>query len=159
MSANPLWKYGDWNAAPKAKKPEPEKAKRVNKSRKKGWRAKQTAKKRAAKAKGYVKVCAEVDARDGGRCQCCGRMTRPVADLSPDARHHHHIVYRSQGGKDEPENVITLCNECHDREHQHRIKITGTASALVIDGRPVRREAAVPTKALDGEDPKEELPF
>jgi hypothetical protein len=30
----------------------------------------------------------------------------------------HHIIYRSHGGKDTPENTITLCARCHDAVHK-----------------------------------------
>jgi hypothetical protein len=31
--------------------------------------------------------------------------------------HPHHIIYKSQGGKDEPENGIGLCLKCHTDVH------------------------------------------
>jgi hypothetical protein len=43
----------------------------------------------------------------------------------------HHIVFRSQGGSDEPENVIALCVWCHlEGVHGGRLRVTGTASDL-----------------------------
>ncbi len=32
----------------------------------------------------------------------------------------HHIQFRSQGGADEPENLIILCRLCHDKAHDSR---------------------------------------
>lgn len=29
----------------------------------------------------------------------------------------HHIVYRSQGGQDDIENLMALCRKCHDKAH------------------------------------------
>ena len=29
----------------------------------------------------------------------------------------HHIVFRSQGGGDEAENLVALCRRCHNRAH------------------------------------------
>jgi len=29
----------------------------------------------------------------------------------------HHILYKSQNGKDEIENLIALCGDCHNRAH------------------------------------------
>ena len=29
----------------------------------------------------------------------------------------HHIVFRSQGGGDEAENVLIVCNRCHEKLH------------------------------------------
>lgn len=44
--------------------------------------------------------------RDGGCCILCGR-----ADASPNA----HYISRSHGGLGIPENIVTLCIDCHDR--------------------------------------------
>ena len=32
----------------------------------------------------------------------------------------HHIIFRSQGGSDEIENLMGLCRECHNNAHRHR---------------------------------------
>lgn len=54
--------------------------------------------------KGYKKVCAMVDERDGGRCILCGR---------PWGLHHHHVKFRSALGSDTEDNLVLLCFECH----------------------------------------------
>lgn len=41
-------------------------------------------------------------------CQHCNK--RQAADI-------HHIIFKSQGGSDEIENLIALCRECHDKAH------------------------------------------
>lgn len=46
----------------------------------------------------------EIKKRDGYRCYICHKET----DL-----HVHHIIPRSQGGPNIPENLITLCSGCH----------------------------------------------
>ncbi len=48
--------------------------------------------------------------RDGNRCRACKRGG------SLDA---HHLLKRSQGGKDEANNLIAVCRECHDEIHGH----------------------------------------
>jgi len=49
--------------------------------------------------------------RDGYRCQKCrGRSKDPRLTI-------HHILWRSRGGTDEPNNLVTLCRACHDRLH------------------------------------------
>jgi hypothetical protein len=61
--------------------------------------------------------------RDGHRCQSplCRRR-----DKTP-----HHLAFRSRGGGDEPENVITLCVWCHlFGLHQGLIKALPPASAV-----------------------------
>ena len=52
----------------------------------------------------------EIRARDANRCARCGRG---------GVLHVHHRIRRSQGGKDTPENLITLCNPCHRWVHDH----------------------------------------
>lgn len=29
----------------------------------------------------------------------------------------HHVEFRSQGGKNDPENVILICKNCHNKAH------------------------------------------
>jgi 5-methylcytosine-specific restriction endonuclease McrA len=48
---------------------------------------------------------------DGNRCRFCGTNQR---------LHVHHIIYRSQGGTHEVENLITLCQEHHDTVHSNK---------------------------------------
>lgn len=45
------------------------------------------------------------------RCKVCGQI---AADI-------HHIVYRSQGGTDDIENLIELCRKCHDLAHAKKL--------------------------------------
>lgn len=33
----------------------------------------------------------------------------------------HHILYKSQGGTDDINNLIGLCRDCHDQAHQELI--------------------------------------
>jgi len=40
----------------------------------------------------------------------CESCTMPANSL-------HHLVFRSHGGSDEPENILALCQICHDRSH------------------------------------------
>ena len=47
--------------------------------------------------------------RDDYTCQCCGKKNTRLEV--------HHIVYRSQGGTDDEDNLITLCEECHSAVH------------------------------------------
>ena len=52
------------------------------------------------------KVRKIVTERDNGRCVLCGRRGFPNA----------HFVKRSQGGMGIPENIVTLCPDCHYQE-------------------------------------------
>lgn len=46
--------------------------------------------------------------RDSHTCQQCG---------DKDNLHVHHIVYRGNGGTDDPDNLTTLCETCHAEVH------------------------------------------
>jgi hypothetical protein len=60
---------------------------------------------------GYANTKAYVLARDNYTCQQCGGKSK-------DPRLHvHHLVFRSQYGNDEEENLLTLCKTCHDGVH------------------------------------------
>ena len=47
--------------------------------------------------------------RDNYTCQCCGKKNCRLEV--------HHIKFKSQGGTDDEENLITLCEDCHDGVH------------------------------------------
>lgn len=51
--------------------------------------------------------------RDNYTCQVCGK-THTRLEV-------HHIIFRSQGGTDEENNLITLCKECHSDIHDGKI--------------------------------------
>jgi hypothetical protein len=58
------------------------------------------------------------------------QKSRPcaVAGCSRRGVHKHHIVYRSHGGGDEPENIVWLCLAHHlAGEHGGRLRIQGRA--------------------------------
>lgn len=56
------------------------------------------------------KTIRQVLERDDYRCRGCGN-TRHL-EL-------HHIIFRSQGGTDEADNLVTLCRRCHQRTHRN----------------------------------------
>lgn len=67
---------------------------------------------------GYANAKAYVLHRDNHTCQyCSGKSRNQRLEV-------HHIVFRKNGGSDEPENLITLCKSCHDKVHLHLIQIT-----------------------------------
>lgn len=55
--------------------------------------------------------------RDDYTCQYC-KGKRKDSKLEV-----HHIVFRSQGGSDNQENLITLCHTCHSLLHKDKIKL------------------------------------
>ncbi len=46
--------------------------------------------------------------RDGHRCSRCHKVFK---DKMLDA---HHIIWRENGGSDNPKNLTTVCTPCHD---------------------------------------------
>lgn len=70
---------------------------------------------------GFANTKAYVLDRDSYTCQHC-------AGKSKDRRLHvHHIIFRTNGGSDEEENLVTLCKTCHVELHAGSIslKLTG----------------------------------
>ena len=53
--------------------------------------------------------------RDKYACQICGKKHTRLEV--------HHIVYRSQGGTDDENNLITLCEDCHSGVHDGKLTI------------------------------------
>lgn len=52
--------------------------------------------------------------RDGHTCQLCkGKSKDKILNV-------HHIVFRSHGGTDKPNNLITLCNTCHSPKNHKK---------------------------------------
>lgn len=66
---------------------------------------------------GFENTKAMVLNRDGYTCQCCnGKHKDHKLEV-------HHIIYRSQCGSDEEDNLITLCHTCHKALHSGKIKL------------------------------------
>ena len=80
---------------------------------------------------GFCNVREYVLCRDGHKCQCCKGKSKD------NKLHVHHIESRKTGG-DAPNNLITLCSECHAKYHRGEIKLPKNA----IRGIPLR-DAAV----------------
>lgn len=57
----------------------------------------------------YCELRQQILRRDGWRCHACGSMQNLEV---------HHLTFRSHGGDDSEENLITLCAECHTGAHQ-----------------------------------------
>lgn len=55
--------------------------------------------------------------RDNYTCQYCHGKTK---DVRLDV---HHIIWKSKGGTDDTDNLITLCHTCHEDVHKHRIEL------------------------------------
>lgn len=48
---------------------------------------------------------------DGNKCRCCNSRNNLQV---------HHIKYRSEGGTNDKENLITVCVECHGLVHSNK---------------------------------------
>lgn len=76
---------------------------------------------------GFENTRAMVLNRDGYTCQYCrGKHKDSKLEV-------HHIIFRSKGGSDEPENLITLCHICHTALHDGEIhpKFSGKAKGTL----------------------------
>lgn len=83
---------------------------------------------KVAKAANLKMVYAIVDRRDEGQCRVCGRRCSTTATSSELRAERHHVVPRSLGGKDTPENLALVCIWCHDERHKKgTLRISGNA--------------------------------
>ena len=53
--------------------------------------------------------------RDNYTCQCCGKKNIRLEV--------HHIIYRSNDGTNDENNLITLCEKCHNKVHNEKLII------------------------------------
>ena len=56
--------------------------------------------------------------RDGYKCRACGKGKKDGKKLEV-----HHIIRKADGGTDVPENVVTLCEDCHKAHHRGERKL------------------------------------
>ena len=59
----------------------------------------------------YSILTNSVLSRDGFKCRSCGFRGNLTA---------HHMRFRSQGGEDTMDNLVTLCSACHRGIHEER---------------------------------------
>jgi len=70
--------------------------------------------------KDFYNVKAFVLSRDNYTCQKCKNKKGKL--------HVHHIIFRSKGGTDTPDNLITLCEDCHTKLHKGEFILKGVKS-------------------------------
>ena len=78
--------------------------------------------------------------RDNFTCQKCGKQKVRLAA--------HHIVWTSKGGKDSIYNLITLCENCHDKVHE-----TGESGKVELnkrEGTPLPVKGGKVVTGMDG---------
>lgn len=63
------------------------------------------------------RTCFQVNLRDALRCRACGR-----GPTDRETYHrgfgYHHVLPRSRGGPDVVQNLVLLCQRCHDAHHR-----------------------------------------
>ena len=67
-------------------------------------------------------------------CALCGKK---------EGLHHHHLIPRSEDGTDEPDNLLTLCEEHHEFIHQIRPGTWNNHTNLVKQGIKKSQEIGV----------------
>ncbi len=70
--------------------------------------------------KGFYNLRAYILHRDGYQCQKCKAKNTKL--------HVHHILFKSNGGTNTSDNLITLCESCHDKLHKGEFEIEGVRS-------------------------------
>ena len=73
-------------------------------------------KEKETERKEQFKLRRDILKRDGFKCRECG---------FPKHLEVHHIIPKSEGGSDEPENLITLCIRCHQKTHNFENRKVG----------------------------------
>lgn len=69
---------------------------------------------------GWWQISAEVRKRDNNRCVACFQK-----GIIKAGKEVHHIVPLSRGGTTTKANLITLCEDCHNKRHAHLHKARG----------------------------------
>lgn len=62
--------------------------------------------------------------RDNNQCRSCGTG-------GENRLHVHHIVHRSRGGGHDAANLVTVCWQCHNLLHAHKLSI----SLVLLNGK------------------------
>jgi 5-methylcytosine-specific restriction endonuclease McrA len=63
--------------------------------------------------------------RDKYKCVNCNNKTGKL--------HAHHVVFRSQGGKDTIDNLVALCEGCHKKIHEGKLKLDFKGKSNKLD--------------------------
>lgn len=91
---------------------------------------------------GYYDVRYFVFDRDNYTCQVCGKSKDKIL-------HTHHIVYKSLGGTDRADNLITVCTECHiSKNHKEGKKVKQYKEAIFMNILRVRTYKKYPNAII-----------
>jgi hypothetical protein len=85
---------------------------------------------------GFENVKAFVRFRDmKEKCPICGKDKKEM--------HVHHIIYRSNGGSDRPDNLICLCKSCHKKLHKGLVTLPDNLNMKARNAKAFRDAAYV----------------
>lgn len=74
----------------------------------------------------------QVIERDEQTCQRCGIEVSEMGESGPNFEIHHLIPFAA-GGPNHPENLVTLCLDCHSKAHK-KIRRVITERPEILDG-------------------------
>lgn len=77
-----------------------------------------------------LSVRQQVTERDDYVCQRCQKHVTPMNEEGPNFQ-LHHVVPFSAGGPDHPDNLLTLCSNCHNDAHQRMKRIVDERPDLI----------------------------
>ena len=100
---------------------------------------------------GFKNVRHAILARDNYQCQNC-KAKNTVFEV-------HHLVFRSKGGSDEPENLVTLCRKCHRDYHAGKIELKKGLGKKRNFGLAAASQMNVLRNMLVGEYPEAEIVY
>lgn len=84
----------------------------------------------------WLRLSAQCRERDGWVCRVCGR------DPGRSKLHAHHKIPRAKGGPDVLDNLISLCETCHN--HEHRLLKKGRSLFTQAARRPKPKQPKAP---------------
>jgi hypothetical protein len=64
--------------------------------------------------------------RDDWTCRACGTPSGPYGGPDSPVLHAHHQTPLSHGGSNHLENLVTLCERCHNEAHDHDVSTGGS---------------------------------
>lgn len=111
------WQPEHWDAFEAARKVLAEEVARIDRREKlkaESSRTDQYRRRKAKELREWQKVRRFVQGRSDGRCEA-----RCAPSCAGRGEHAHHQLMRSQGGADDPSNLLWVCRPCHDWIHQH----------------------------------------
>ena len=88
------------------------------------------------------RTCFLVNLRDGLRCRQCGQSPTQQAEYHRGFE-YHHVIPRSQGGSDLPENIALLCHACHQGQHARKLAESIAGVPLIRCGLSPQCEVSV----------------